>query len=135
MNRVSGNYTFDITNQSENYQAELNTSYSPFIVDDIDIESFPPLLSNYGEINFKIPVESILNKTINGVSTNEPLLATFESKGHREAILLGENIWQWRAQGYLNEKSFHLFDNFIGKLIQYLASNQPHQNLWLLPIL
>lgn len=124
LNRVSGNYTFDITNQSENYQAELNTSYSPFIVDDIDIESFPPLLSNYGEINFKIPVESILNKTINGVSTNEPLLATFESKGHREAILLGENIWQWRAQGYLNEKSFHLFDNFIGKLIQYLASNQ-----------
>jgi len=38
--------------------------------------------------------------------------------------LFGENIWQWRAQSFLNTKSFNAFDDFIGKLIQYVASNK-----------
>ena len=53
-----------------------------------------------------------------------PLLATFEINSRREAVLFGENIWQWRAQSYMNNTSFNEFDNFIGKLVQYLASNR-----------
>lgn len=59
-----------------------------------------------------------------GISKNEPLLATLETNSRREAVLFGENIWQWRAQSFLNETSFNPFDDFIGKLTQYLASNQ-----------
>ncbi|WP_298535215.1 VWA domain-containing protein [uncultured Algibacter sp.] len=129
LNKASNSFSLDITNQSESYQAELNLNYSPFVVDDIDFESFPPLLSNYGDVNFTKPLESILNKTINGVNTNTPLLATSEKGQQREAFLFGENIWQWRAQSYLNEKSFDSFDKFIGKLIQYLALNQQKSRL------
>ncbi|ULC58243.1 VWA domain-containing protein [Flaviramulus sp. BrNp1-15] len=124
INRISKTYDFKITNQTENYQAELNLNYSPFIIEDINFESFPPLLSNYGSVIFSVPFETILDKTLNGVSINEPLLATFETNNRREAVLFGENIWQWRAQNYLNTKSFNEFDNFIGKVVQYLASNQ-----------
>ncbi|WP_396601095.1 VWA domain-containing protein [Algibacter sp. R77976] len=129
LNRVSKNYSQDITNQTENYQAVLNINYAPFIIDDINFESFPPLLSNYGNVKFNVPFQSILNKTIHGVSLNESLLATTEANGRREAVLFGENIWQWRAQIYINEKSFNAFDDFIGKLIQYLASNKQKSRL------
>ena len=129
LNRVSRNYAHAITGQSENYQAELNINYSPFIIDDLNFESFPPLLSNYSDIKFNVPFQSILNKTISDVSLEQPLLATIETNGSREAVLFGENIWQWRAQSYLNEKSFNGFDNFIGKLIQYLASNKQKSRL------
>ena len=129
LNRISNNYSFDITNQTENYQAELNRNYSPFIIEDIDFESFPPLLSNYGEIKFSEPYESILNKTLNGVTTELPLLVSLDKEGRREVVLFGENIWQWRAQSYLNDKSFSKFDDFIGKLIQYLASNKQKNRL------
>ena len=129
LNGVSKNYSHTVTNQTENYLAELNINYAPFIIDDIDFESFPPLLSNYGEAQFNVPFQSILNKTINGVSLKQPLLATLETNGRREAVLFGENIWQWRSQSYLNEKSFNGFDNFIGKLIQYLASNKQKSRL------
>lgn len=129
LNRVSENYTQNITDQTENYQAELNINYSPFIIDDLVFESFPPLLSNYGEVKFNVPFQTILNKRINGVTIEEPLLATTEINGVREAILFGENIWQWRAQSFLNEKSFHAFDDFMGKLIQYLASNKQKSRL------
>ncbi|GAA4969481.1 VWA domain-containing protein [Algibacter aquimarinus] len=129
LNRVSKNYSHDITNQTENYQAELNINYSTFIVDDLNFESFPPLLSYYGDVKFNLPFQSILEKTVRGVSINQPLLATYETNGKREAVLFGENIWQWRAQSYLNEKTFNKFDDFVGKLVQYLASNKQKSRL------
>ncbi len=129
LNKVSKNYTQELTNQTEAYQAELNINYNPFIVDDVDFESFPPLKSNFGSSSFSIPFESILNKRINNVSTTEPLLATFETNGRREAVLFGEDMWQWRAQSFINTKSFNGFDDFIGKLIQYLASNKRKSRL------
>ncbi|MCF7568681.1 VWA domain-containing protein [Sabulilitoribacter arenilitoris] len=129
INAVSKTFAHEITNQTEDYQAEINLNYSPFIVDDIDFESFPPLKSNFGAVNFLIPFETILHKKLGSVSTKQPLLVTFETNNRREAVLFGENIWQWRAQSFINTKSFNNFDDFIGKLIQYLASNKRRNRL------
>ncbi len=122
-------YTHDIVNQTESYQAVLNPNYAPFIIDDINFESFPPLVSNYDPVIFSVPFESLLSKSVNSVAINEPLLATFETNGRREAVLFGENIWQWRAQSFINSKSFNGFDDFVGKLVQYLASNKRRTRL------
>src|SRR5690606_7741971 len=129
LNSIGKNFNHQITNQIEDYQVELNLNFPPFIIDEIDFESFPPLKSNYGDITFSIPYETILYKKINNISTKEPLLATYEVNGKREGVLFGENIWQWRAQSYINTKSFNEFDNFIGKLVQYLASNKKRNRL------
>ena len=129
LNQINQNYQYQITQQLEDYQAELNLNYSPFLIDDINFESFPPLKSHYGSVDFKLPFQSILNRTVRGVSTKDPMLATFETKGRREAVLFGENIWQWRAQSYMNSKSFNQFDDFMGKLVLYLASNKRRDRL------
>ncbi|WP_242158418.1 VWA domain-containing protein [Aestuariivivens sediminis] len=129
LNRISKNYQFEISGQYEYYQADLNNNFSPFLVEDISFETLPPLKSYYGSIEFKTPYETILDKTINNIPTDEPLLATMESNHVREVLLLGENIWQWRAQSYLNYKSFNEFDDFVGKIIQYLASNTQRNRL------
>jgi len=129
INSVNTNYTHEITNQTEDYQAEFNSNYSTFILDDIDFESYPPLKARFGNAIFNIPVEPLLFKKVGNISTQDPLLVTFENNGRREAVLFGENIWQWRAQSYLNSKSFNQFDNFIGKLVQYLASNKRKSRL------
>lgn len=122
-------YKQTITNQTEEFQPALNPNYSTFIIDDLNFGSFPPLISEFGELNFSVPVETILYKTVNGVQIKEPLLATFEMNDRREAILLGEGIWKWRAQTYLDNQSFTQFDNFIGKLVQYLSSNKKKTRL------
>ena len=125
------NKTFDleITDQMEAYQADLNSNYTPFIVSDIDFETLPPLKSNYGSAVFAVPYQTLLFKNVNGISTQDPLLATLETDGRREAVLFGENIWTWRAQSFLNSKSFQSFDDFIGKIVQYLASNKKRSRL------
>ncbi|WP_034058969.1 vWA domain-containing protein [Lacinutrix jangbogonensis] len=129
LNTVSENYQHDITSQTEDYQPILNVNYSSFIIDDLDFDSFPPLLANFGAPTFSVPFESILYKKVGAINTEEPLLATFEINGRREAVLFGENLWKWRAQSFINTKSFNAFDNFTGKLIQYLASNKRKNRL------
>ncbi len=119
----------DLTNQTENYQAILNTGYNTFIIDALKFNSFPPLTSSFGDIEFSSPVETILFKKIGNVDTEQALLATLETGDQRQALLFGEGIWKWRAQSYLNNRSFNEFDNFIGKLVQYLASNKRRNRL------
>tara|TARA_B100001063_G_scaffold183332_1_gene172671 strand:- start:8296 stop:10329 length:2034 start_codon:yes stop_codon:yes gene_type:complete len=129
LNKVTGSYNLDYTSQTEEYQPSLNKNYNPFIVEDIDFENLPPLKSTFGESIFNQPFETILYKTVSGIKTEQPLLATLETNGTREAVLFGEDIWKWRAQSYINEDSFLKFDNFVGKLVQYLASNKRRNRL------
>ncbi|WP_299228147.1 VWA domain-containing protein [uncultured Psychroserpens sp.] len=129
LNRLQTNYSQQLTNQTEDFQPTINQNYSTFIIDDLNFDEFPPLHSEFGETKFNIPFETILYKTVNSNQLEEPLLATFETDNKREAILFGEGIWRWRAQAYLDEKSFNAFDNFIGKLIQYLSSKKQRSRL------
>ncbi|MBT8274395.1 MAG: VWA domain-containing protein, partial [Bacteroidia bacterium] len=129
LNNIQNYYRQEITSQTEEYQPDLNDNYNTFIIDDLDFSSFPPLLSEFGDLAFNVPYETLLYKQINGNIIQEPLLLTFEENNRREGLLLGENIWKWRAQSYLNTKSFQQFDDFIGKLVQYLASNKQRRRL------
>ncbi|WP_298238286.1 VWA domain-containing protein [uncultured Algibacter sp.] len=132
LNFVNNNYenfNHEVTYQVEDYQANLNVNYAPFYIGDMSFEDFPPLKSNYGSISFSLPTQTILFKSLNSIKLEEPLLSTYETGGRREAILFGENIWQWRAQSFINNQSFNEFDNFIGKLVQYLASKKRRSRL------
>lgn len=129
LNELQSNYKQQQTNQTEDYQPTLNQNYATFIIDNLNFGEFPPLQAEFGETTFNIPFETILYKTVNDTQLEEPLLATFEINDRREALILGEGIWRWRAQAYLNENSFNTFDNFMGKLVQYLSTNKRRTRL------
>lgn len=129
INSQNSAFSIENTNQMEDYQGVLNANYDNFIIEAIDFESFPPLKSVYGNISFNLNAEIVLYKKLRTAITQQPLLATFEDSGRREGLLLGENIWQWRAYSYLENESFNTFDDFIGKIIQYLASNKTRNRL------
>lgn len=119
----------DQTNQKDEFQAVLNTGYNAFIIDDLKFNSYPPLKSSFGDIELSSPFDAILYKKIGNIETEQILMATLETGERRQAFLFGEGIWKWRAQSFLNSRSFNDFDNFIGKLIQYLASNKRRNRL------
>lgn len=129
LNSRTPHFVIENTNQTEDYQASLHANYSNFILDNIDFENFPPLKSAYGNTTFNVNADILLYKKLRTAITQQPLLATFESSGRREGLLLGENIWQWRAYSYLENNSFNPFDDFMGKLVQYLASNKSRNRL------
>ena len=123
----SAQETFDqqLFDYTEETVPNLNPGFSFFDASDFSVDNFPPLDANMGTINIKKPGETVLSRKVRGVSLVEPLLQVTEQNGQREAVLFGENIWKWRVQSYRNEKSFKNFDEFIGKLVRYLATTKP----------
>jgi hypothetical protein len=122
-------FTRELSAQVEDYQAEFNSNFSTFQVDDIGFSNFPPLVDEFGEVSIKKAHTPLLMQTISGLPTGSSLLTTIEDGAQRHAILFGEGIWRWRAQSYLDNQSFEPFDEFVGKLIQYLASKERRNRL------
>lgn len=122
-------FTRELSAQVEDYQAEFNSNFSTIQVDDIGFSNFPPLVDEFGEVSIKKAHTPLLMQTISGLPTGSSLLTTIEDGAQRHAVLFGEGIWRWRAQSYLDNQSFEPFDEFVGKLIQYLASKERRNRL------
>lgn len=119
----------EITGQQEEVQGELNVNFSAFVIEDIGFTDFPPLKTSFGDVNFKTEVDVALTQTIGSLNTENPLIATTDTNGQREVYILGEGLWRWRAQSFINNNSFEDFDNFIDNLVQYAASNKKKSRL------
>jgi hypothetical protein len=129
LNQQQNDLQFKMANQTEDYFAGFNSQFNVFALDNIGFESFPPLQNSFGTISSKGTISVLLSSTIRGIDTQSPLLAFAENQGERTAFLLGENIWKWRSQSFVDHQSFEKYDIFIDKIIQFLASNRTKKPL------
>ncbi|AXG71223.1 hypothetical protein KORDIASMS9_03479 [Kordia sp. SMS9] len=129
LNDIQTSFRKDDLQEREEVQGQLNPNYANFLIDNIDFSDYPPLENAFGEVEFNVAHEIILTQIISGVSTKSALLATYTDNNKRAAILAGENIWKWRANSFLAQENFIEFDTFLGKLVQYLASNKKRERL------
>jgi hypothetical protein len=120
---------FKMSGQKEDYLAGFNSQFNLFALDNIGFEQFPPLQNAFGTVTANSNVSVLLSSKIRNIDTNAPLLAFAENQGKRSAFLLGENIWKWRLQSHVENKSYEKFDIFVDKTIQYLASNNSKKSL------
>ena len=129
LNQNQSSYTFKMSGSKEDYLAAFGNQFNLFALDNIGFEQFPPLENPFGAITASGNTNTLLSSTIRNIATNQPLMAFAENQGKRSAFLFGENIWKWRANSYVNKKSFTDFDIFLDKTIQYLASNNARKSL------
>lgn len=129
LNRAQANFTKKATLKREEIQAELNPNYGTFAVEDIGFDDFPPLYTSFGTLEINVSHETIMEQTVDRFANENPLLATMEENGKRDAIWDGEGFWRWRARSFIQNGNFQDFDNFIGNLIQYMASNKRRNRL------
>ncbi len=129
LNQNQNNYTFKMSGSKEDYLASFDGQFNLFALDNIGFEQFPPLENPFGTITASGNNNVLLSSTIRNILTNQPLMAFNENQGRRSAFLFGENIWKWRANTYVDKKSFADFDLFLDKTIQYLASNNARKSL------
>ena len=118
-----------VSSQKEDYLATFSADFNLFAAENIGFENFPPLENPYGTFTAKNNVSVLLSSRIRNVETNLPLMAFSDNQGKRSAILLGENLWKWRAHSFVDKKSFEQFDVFLDKTIQFLASNDSKKSL------
>ena len=114
-------------NQLENYSARFHNGFLNFSQKNIGFENLPPMIDYYGETTVSIPHQTLLYQSINGFSSQNPLLATANHNNQKKVFLFGEGLWKWRSSSFLKNDSFQYFDEFIGNLVQY-ASNKKIRN-------
>lgn len=130
LNSVQQNFSKDPTSQTQEVFANFNQNFSEFQFEDLGFNRFPPLEDTFGILKFMDRSFSpLLFQIQEGVQTDLPLLAVAEKNSVKQAVLFGENIWKWRVKSYLDSGSFEPFDNFTGKLVQYLASTKKRDRL------
>lgn len=129
LNKSQGYFSKTPSPAIEDVQPVFNSNFSSFLVEDINFNAYPPLKTTFGDITFAVKNDVLLTSKIGNIETEQPLLVTFESTETRGALLLGEDIWKWRAQSYLINNNFEEFDTFFGKLVQYLSSSMKKERL------
>jgi hypothetical protein len=129
LNRTQQSFAKESVNQSEDILPRLNNAFGIFGLGNFNVDDFPPLQGNLGNIDLLKNGETLLSQQIKGVDLNQPLFAVLSQGKQREAALFGENIWKWRAQTYRNTESFSDFDELMGNLMVYLGSSDQRSRL------
>ena len=131
LNKVQNSFQKNSYYQQEEVTPILNAGFTRFDITDLVVSEFPPIETTLGELLITASYENMLSQRIKGVDLNEPLFTILETNLRREAVLLGENIWKWRVQSYREDQNFKKFDDFISKVILFLANSKPRSRLTL----
>ncbi|MBO0323285.1 VWA domain-containing protein [Muricauda sp. CAU 1633] len=129
LNRTQQSFVKENINQSEDILPILNNAFGTFGLGNFNVDNFPPLKGNLGNIDLLKNGETLLYQQIKGVELDQPLFAIITEGKQREAALFGENMWRWRAQTYRNTESFSNFDELMGNLMVYLGSSDQRSRL------
>ncbi len=129
LNQLELGYSKNTTNQTQEIFPVYNPVFSSFQFEDLGFDDFPPLVDKFGTLEFERNKFNImLYQELEGVKTGDPMLFISQNSP-KFGVLLGENIWRWRAKSFLDYISFDVFDEFFGKIIQNLASKSSRQRL------
>lgn len=130
LNNIQDFFRKEFANQSQEIFALQNPNFNQFQFEDVGFSEFPPLEDRFGNLSvLSNDLKSIYFQEIENVETSQPLIAVMGDGQNKNAFIFGENIWRWRSASYLDNKSFEKFDNFLGKLVQNIASKQQRERL------
>ncbi|MDT0690507.1 VWA domain-containing protein [Salegentibacter sp. F188] len=130
VNGIQEQFKKDASFQEQDIFPLVNNNFNKFQFEDIGFDNFPPLQDQFGGIEvLDNSFSTLLYQQIEGIETEQPLLAISDENSSKQGVLFGENIWKWRSQSYLKNGNFRQFDDFFGKIIQNLSSKKSRDRL------
>jgi len=129
LNRMQAHFTKNTTNATEEYYPMNNKSFGNYQQEELDVNSFPPLENEFGDITLKTEADILQYQRIDGFTTEQPLIMTVSERQRKVAYIFGENMWRWRMKSFLNQGDFKAFDRFLDQLIQFTSSNETKKRL------
>ncbi|MEL6925203.1 MAG: hypothetical protein AAFO94_14240, partial [Bacteroidota bacterium] len=103
-------------------QGTVAGNFSLFTLDERipqELNKFAPLLAPFGEFKEGGNTQILLYQRIGKIDTKFPLLLFGEQGGIKTAVLAAEGIWKWRLFDFLQRENHELFNELMGKTIQY----------------
>jgi len=129
--------TFENIGQRDEVIPSFNTEFRDFAFND-DIAGkfsrYPPVSVPFGKFTYPQDAAVLLYQRIGSVTTNRPLLFSWNGPQNRIAVLLGDGIWKWRLNEYAETEKTEAFDEVFSKLIQYLSTADDRRKFRSFPI-
>ena len=116
---ISGN-----TESTNDVQASIANNFSLYKVDPLISNALPrfaPILAPFGKFSEGPNTSVLAYQRIGKVDTKYPLIVFGESNGAKSAVIAAENMWKWKLFDYLENKNHDIFEELLGKCIQYLS--------------
>lgn len=111
-------------NSSEDAKPFVNKDFTYFeLSDDMKniFSKYPPLVVPFGDYKTSPNCEVMLFQTIKTINTAKPLLFFINNSENKAGFILGEGIWRWKINNYIEKENHDLFNEFVNKIVQYLA--------------
>lgn len=89
-----------------------------------NVYRFPPLTTPFGDFTARGGATVILKQKIGAINTDYPLLVIGEERGTKKGVLAGEGMWKWRLNDYMQRSNHEVFDELMGKVVQYLSNKE-----------
>jgi hypothetical protein len=95
---------------------------------------YPPVAVPFGKFTFPANASSLLYQRIGNVTTDRPLILTYDDNGRKTGVVISDGIWRWRLNEFLESEKTVAFDEVFSKLIQYLSSQEDKRKFRSFPI-
>ena len=95
---------------------------------------YPPVAVPFGKFTFPANASSLLYQRIGNVTTDRPLILTYDDNERKTGVIISDGIWRWRLNEFLESEKTVVFDEVFSKLIQYLSSQEDKRKFRSFPI-
>lgn len=95
---------------------------------------YPPVAVPFGKFTFPANASVLLYQRIGNVTTDRPLILTYDDNGYKTGVAISDGIWRWRLNEFLESEKTVAFDEVFSKLIQYLSSQEDKRKFRSFPI-
>ena len=86
-----------------------------------EIPQFAPLTAPFGEFTTGANAQTLMYQRIGKIDTQYPLWVVGEDENTRVGVLCAEGIWKWRLFDFLQHQNQNIFNELMGKTVQYLG--------------
>ncbi len=95
---------------------------------------YPPVQVPFGKFTYPQKAKVLLYQQIGSVTTDRPLLMSWEEGEKKIAVIIGEGLWRWRLNEFADHGNTEIFDELFSKLIQYLSTQEDKRKFRSFPL-
>lgn len=129
--------TFANGNPWDQVTAVVNPAFRDFVFGEATpgvFASFPPIQVPFGKFTYPPNAQVLLYQQIGNLTTDRPLLLSWEDGTRKIAALTGEGLWRWRLREYADRNETAAFDEVFSKLMQYLSTTDDQRRFRSFPV-
>ncbi len=128
---------FENTSQWDEVTPVINPTFRDFgFAENVSssFSKYPPAAVPFGKFTFPANASVLLYQRIGNVTTDRPLILTYDDNGRKTGVVISDGIWRWRLNEFLESEKTIAFDEVFSKLIQYLSTQEDKRRFRSFPI-